>query len=440
MLRYTSRGGVVSQLNVSASVRRVGGRLASLALLCVLVALPSAAFAAWPSTIPSLPPPSGAVVNVSTEAQLQSAIKALTSGTTIVVAPGTYNLSNTLWIRGPLTNVGLRGATSNAADVVFVGKGMSNASYGNVPHGIWTGDGVTGVTIANLTVKNVYYHPIALNPGTESPRIYNVHLIDAGEQFIKASSSPNGGTDNGVVEYSRFEYTSTARSDYTNGIDVHQGKNWVIRNNYFKNIKGPQGTLAGPVILMWNTAGNTLLDGNTFINCQREVAFGLIQRSPNDHSGGIIRNNFIYRVAGTNGDTPIGVFDSPGTVVVHNTIIISGDHAYSIEYRWADTSGVYIANNLADAPIRSRDGGTGTVTSNYTTATASMFVNPAAGDLHLKSTATAAIDKGIAIANHPLDFDAGQRPSGSAADIGADEYGGSTSTAPAAPTNLRILR
>ena len=108
---------------------------------------------------------------------------------------------------------------------------------------------------------------------------------------------------------------------------------------------------------MWNTAANTLVEGNTFINCQREIAFGLIERTPNDHTGGIIRNNFIYRAANTGGDTPIGVFDSPGTSVLHNTIFLSGDYSSSIEYRWTNTTGVIVANNLADAPIRARDGG-----------------------------------------------------------------------------------
>ena len=38
-----------------------------------------------------------------------------------------------------------------------------------------------------------------------------------------------------------------------------------------------------------------ILDGNTFVDCQREISLGLIERTPNDHTGGIVRNNFIYR-------------------------------------------------------------------------------------------------------------------------------------------------
>ena len=406
---------------------------------------PSLAAASWPSPVPPLPSPTGVVVQVSTEAQLQSAVSAMSSGRTIVIAPGVYNLTNSLYINGSFSDVSIRGATNNASDVVLVGKGMSNESYGNVPHGIWTGNGVTRVTIANLTVRDVYYHPIAFNPGTQAPRVYNVRLINAGEQFIKASSSPNGGTHDGVVEYSLFEYVTTARSDYTNAIDVHQGRNWVIRNNFFRNIRAPQGQLAGPAILMWNTASGTVVDGNTFVNCQREISLGLIERAagsgpPYDHSGGIVRNNFIYRAPSTGGDSPIAVFDSPGTAVVHNTVIVSGGCLPGVEDRWADTTGVLIANNLTDAPIQSRNGATATLQNNYTTATASFFVDPANGDLHLRTSATAAIDRGTPVSNAGSDWDGSPRPSGSASDIGADEQGGSATLPPppAAPTNLRI--
>jgi hypothetical protein len=183
------------------------------------------------------------------------------------------------------------------------------------------------------------------------------------------------------------------------------------------------------------------VEGNTFINCQREIAFGLIQRTPNDHTGGIIRNNFIYRASNTGGDTPIGVFDSPGTSVLHNTIFLNGDYSSSIEYRWSDTTGVIIANNLSDAPIRNRDGASASLQTNYTSATAAYFVNPAGGDLHLKAEATNAINRGTSIANSPLDWDGSARPIGSAPDIGADEYGSSTTTPPpGAPTNVRIIR
>jgi hypothetical protein len=384
-----------------------------------------------------LPPPTGTIVNVSSVAQLQSAVAAMTSNKTIVIAPGTYNLTTTLYINGTFTNVGIRGATNNRDDVVIVGKGMTAASDGGVPFGIWVGGSVNGVTIANLTIRDVFYHPIMLNAGAQSPLIHNVRLVNAGQQLLKSSpDGAGGGVDNGIVEYSVLEYDTTSRDDYTNGVDVHTGDNWIIRHNLFRNIRAPQGQLAGPAILMWNASTNTLVDGNTFINCQREIALGLIERTPNDHTGGIIRNNFIFR--NVPGDTAIYVADSPNTQVLHNSIFISGTYPNPIEYRFAHTTGTLIANNVLDGVILARDGATGTVTGNYTTATAALFVNAAIGDLHLKSTATALLNKiAMPLAAAGADWDGQPRPAGST-DIGADEVG--TLAVPTAPANLRIVQ
>ena len=386
-----------------------------------------------------LPAPAGAVVTVSTVQQLQSAVASLSSNTTILIAAGTYALQAPLYVNGTLTNVGIRGATNNRDDVVLIGKGMT--VEGGVPYGIWTGGDVRGITIANLTIRDVYYHPIILNAGTQSPLIHNVRLVNAGSQFIKSNpDTMGGGVDNGIVEYSVMEYTATSRDYYTNGVDVHTGDNWIIRHNLFRNIRAPQGQLAGPAILVWNASTATLVDGNTFIDCQREISLGLIERTPNDHTGGVVRNNFIFRSSTIAGDAAILVADSPGTSVVHNTIFVSGGYASPIEYRFGHTTATVIANNVLDGQIRARDGATGSVTGNYTTAVASLFVNPTTGDLHLASTATALINRVTtppAVAG--LDWDGQARPAG-ATDLGADEADGAAGTRPSAPQNLRVIR
>jgi hypothetical protein len=392
---------------------------------------------AGPAVPPAPLPLSGAVVNVSTTQQLQSAVAALSSNTTIVVAAGTYNLSGPLYINGSFTNVGIRGATGNRDDVVLVGKGMT--VDGGVPFGIWTGGNVRGVTIAHLTIRDVYSHPIILNRGTQSPLVHNVRLVNAGQQFLKANpDGAGGGVDNGTVEYSVFEYSGTSRDYYTNGVDVHTGDDWVVRHNLFRNLRAPLGELAGPAILMWNGSTGTIVDGNTFVDCQREIAMGLIERTPNDHSGGVVRNNFIYRSPSVPGDSAILVADSPGTQVLHNSIYVSAGYASPIEYRFSNTSGVVIANNVLDGRIQARDGATGSVAGNYTSATSSLFVNAAAGDLHLAAGATVLRDT---IASPPAsagpDWDGQPRLPGST-DIGADEA--ASTSVPSTPQNLRIVR
>ncbi|TMJ92835.1 MAG: hypothetical protein E6G67_14080 [Actinobacteria bacterium] len=299
--------------------------------------------------VPPLPPPTGAVVQVSSEPELQAALQRLASNTTVVLAPGTYRLTSTLWINGSFADVGIRGATANADDVVLAGPGMTRAAYGRVPFGIWTGGDVQRVTIANLTIRDVFHHPIIFNAGTQSPHVYNVHLVDAGQQFIKSNpDEAGGGVNDGVVEYSVIEYTETAKDAYTNGIDVHRGANWIIRRNLFRNIVSPPGHLAGPAVLMWNRSRDTLTEGNTFLNCARGIAYGLEQRADGfDHTGGIIRNNVFFRASTQPGDAGIIISQSPGTEVVNNTVYVSRTYGTPIEYRFPGAHDVVLGRATA---------------------------------------------------------------------------------------------
>jgi hypothetical protein len=193
--------------------------------------------------------------------------------------------------------------------------------------------------------------------------------------------------------------------------------------------------------LIWNGSSDTTVVRSTFINNQRDISFGLdpnkpVDQSP-DHARGLIANNFVYKTGSIAPDVPIAVFDSPQTKVYYNTILLNGGYPNALEYRFAGTTGADIKNNLTDGGIVARDGASGSVGNNVTNATSSLFVNPAAGDLHLKSTASAAIDRGIAVAVVD-DFDGQIRPEGTASDIGAaDEYPSTLPIPiPAPPSNL----
>ena len=372
---------------------------------------------------PPFPPPSGTVINVSSESELQAAVGGIASNTTIVIAPGTYHLTRTLYFNGALANIGLRGATGDSEDVVLIGPGMTQPAYGSVPYGIWTGGGVDGITIANLTIRDFYYHPIIFNGGTQRPHVYNVHLIDAGQQFIKSNPDDSGiGASDGIVEYSIFEFTTTARDDYPKGVDVHGGANWQIRPNLFRNLQAPAGLLIGPAVLVWHGSSNTVTEGNLFLNCGRGIMYGAEDAPGLAHLGGVIRNNVFYRSSTQGGDVGVQVADSPDTQVLNNTILLSGTYRAAIEYRYPGASGLLIANNLLDSDIWARDGATATLQANVTSATPSLFVNPGGGDLHLQESADAAIDHGIVVSAVSDDWDGDARPAGLGVDVGADEY------------------
>jgi hypothetical protein len=224
-----------------------------------------------------------------------------------------------------------------------------------------------------------------------------------------------------------IEYTTVGPADgYTNGVDIHDGANWIIRYNLFRNIRVPASApqSLGPALLMWSGSSNTICDSNTFIECERAIAFGLGPQAgfAHSHEGGIIRNNFIYRAGSLHADAGISVWDSPNTEVLHNTVIQNGTFPNAIEYRFAGSSGLTIANNLTDGSIAARDGASATLSGNLTTASPSYFVSAPDGDLHLAASAAAAIDQGADVADCPLDWDGQLRPIGAKRDIGADEY------------------
>jgi hypothetical protein len=366
---------------------------------------------------PALPAPTGPVVTVSTAAQLASAVAHLSSGQTILINPGTYALADTLYLPQNLSNVAIRGATGNSADVVIQGAGMS----GNVLFGFWAG-AVQGMTFADLTVRDFADHAFIFNAGSQAPLVHDVHMVDCGEQFIKANpDGAGGGVNNGVVEYCTIEYSTTAPTAYTNGVDVHTGSNWVIRDNVFRNIRAA-GALAGPAVLVWNGSSNAVTEANTFIDCQRAIAYGLDDAKTNDNTGGVIRNNFVAETMPIGGDVGIYVCNSPNTQVLNNTLWMNADYPDAIEYRYADTAGVQILDNLTNKAIASRNGATATLAGNVTTAQSSWFVDTTKGDLHLVAGATGAIDKVAALANVAADYDGQARAYGALADVGADEY------------------
>ena len=97
----------------------------------VVLVAPCVANSVVPGNGPQLPITGTRIVNVSTEAQLQSAIGKLQNGDTIILSNGIYNLTSTLYINGR-HNVTIRG-TAGSPNVFLAGKGMDNSKTCTIP-------------------------------------------------------------------------------------------------------------------------------------------------------------------------------------------------------------------------------------------------------------------------------------------------------------------
>ena len=381
----------------------------------------------------------GGTITVGTVAELQNAVataNSLGGNTTILVQDGTYTLNDTLYVNAP--NVTIAGQSGDRTKVIIQGDAMSaDARVKNLVRAA-----ASNFKISDLTLQKSGWHLLQIvgESDADNAVVKNVIFRDAYEQMFKGSidqSNYNNTADNGLIENSLFEYTAGIGPQYyIGGIDVHGGKNWVVRNNVFRSIISPSQTVAEHAIHFWNYAAGMIVEKNVIINCDRAIGFGLDGRGA---SGGVIRNNMIYHAAnaGQFADVSIYLVESPGTQVYNNTIFMENSYPRSIEYRFASTSNVLIVNNLTNKPIMARDGSTGTVGSNVTTASSSWFANPVQGNLHLVATNANVVDRGQTVVGLADDFDGDTRPQGPGIDIGADEWM-STAAAILPPSNLRI--
>ncbi len=363
---------------------------------------------------PPLPPPTGKIITVSTEAELRSQAYQAASGTTIMVAAGVYPMQDFLYVVHD--GVTIRGATGDRDDVILDFGGMESGHFGILVE-------ADDVTIADLTIRNARDHGVSIQ-GRDRPLLYNLHIQDIGDQLVKVNPPTDGsnGSEDGVLACSRLEYTTHAPDDYTNGISAHRAHRWVIRDNEWYRIRGPAG-YTGPTILFWSGSSDTVVERNLLVDCYRGIAFGNPSQGGVNHTGGVVRNNFIY--SSLRHDVAIEMTRAQGWLVAHNTALLLNPApglTWGMEARYPESQGTF-AYNLTNMEIwRNRDGARGTLTGNVTNARSDWFVDASSGDLHLLPTATSAIDRAAALAAVRDDFDGDARPLGPAPDVGADEY------------------
>jgi hypothetical protein len=389
-----------------------------------------------------LPQPTGTIVKVTPAqaTQLPGIVTAAKSGTTILLEDGLYKMQGgeaQRRLNFKTAGVTLRSASGDRTKVVIDGEYQTLEMIFIA---------ASDVTIADLTLKRAIDHPVHVTGapgGAKGTLLYNLEIVDGGEQFVKVNGDGAGNyVDDGRLECSHLELTAAGRPHvepnpggcYTGGIDGHGAWGWKVRLNTFKGIYCTSGGLAEHAVHFWTGSRDTLVERNTIIDCGRGVGFGLGQSGAarsyaNDpypgvgykgHIDGIIRNNVIHvgAAAAAYFDTGIGLEQAMGARVLHNTVVSKPTFS-SIDYRFANTK-AEIRNNLA-FKISVRDGASGSVDHNLEGAPASLFVNATAVNYHLVAGASVAIDKGVVVAGAGLDID-GKAHDAGAPDLGAHEH------------------
>jgi hypothetical protein len=291
-------------------------------------------------------------VRVSTIAELEQATAMAPASTTILVQDGTYHMTRQLHFERP--DVVLRSESGNREKVVIRGEGMQERKVG-----VGISIAADNIVVADLTITNVGFHGVQVRGenGVKNAVLHNLAVKDTGQQLVKGSIGDGSKhSENCLVACSSFAYTDHAPSDYTNGVDILGGRNWVVRDNEFRQIRGraDQGYRCGPTILFWRDCRDTLVTRNVLVDCYRGIAMGLTPgeakagaaESGFDHLRGLVCNNAISNLNSWC-DEAIEANAANDVRIEHNTVFDLGHVPWSIGVRFRGTTAT-IRNNLTN--------------------------------------------------------------------------------------------
>ena len=381
-------------------------------------------------TAPALPETKGRTVRCGTVAELKTALRGAPSDVTVLLADGTYKLDRGLLLNGA-RNVVIRSASGDRDKVTLQGIGMSHKPGRPKYSGIQWSAKSSGLLLADLTIRDFPYHGIHVSG--DDVRIRNCRFVDMGQQLIKVNAVGELRPENGLVEYCLVEYTDRLwGGNYTQGISIVRGKNWVLRHNVFRNIRGAKGAgMGGPAVLIWGGTEGAAAVGNVIVDSDCGIAFGIGKNRRGDFhvNDGLIAGNVIVRTTAERvSDHGIAIAHGRNVRILHNTVwnaVPRNGIRWSCEYRF-DCRDLLFANNLTSLPIQKRNGAHVNIRleGNVVSADPAWFPGLKKNDLHLGEKATGALGRAAGLKKDVLagavDIDGDPVPEKSA-NVGADQ-------------------
>jgi parallel beta-helix repeat protein len=377
------------------------------------------------------------IVHVATTGELTTAIGNAQPGDEIVLANGTYAITN------------LDCATDGTAATPIVVRAesplgalveISGLEGFRVTGAHWRFDGldVRGVCPSDPNCEHAFHvsgaaHGFVLR--RSRVRDFNAQLKVNAAMVAGSWVTPN----NGLVEYNDVGDTHVrATSAPVTKLNIDTGDDWIVRGNVLHDAYKGQGDGISYVAFMKSGGKRGLFERNLVL-CSRDTiggtriglsfggggtgpAFCAPNFDPNgtcdvEHDGGTMRNNIIVNC----NDVGIYLNRSKDTHLLFNTLISTS----GVDFRFATTSGEAVGNLLSSA-IRTRDGATMMATQNVMDVPAVDFTAwykaPLEGDLEVIGDITPLIASAPYRADVVDDYCGATRPPGAPYTMGALEH------------------
>ncbi len=378
------------------------------------------------------------IINVTTAAELVTAIDNATAGDEIVLADGTYALTANVSCdtAGTATQPIIVRAANSLGAVIEL-----DATEGfkvSAPHWQFDGLDVVGVCATDANCEHAFH----VTGAADDFVLRNSRVRDFNAQ-LKVNASMIGGSyvqpHRGLIAYNEISDTRARNvSNPVTKLNIDTGDDWVVRGNYLHDARKNGGDNISYLAFMKSGGRRGLFERNLAI-CTREhtggtriglsfggggtanefcaPAFNASVACSTEHTGGTMRNNIIVNCS----DVGIYLNESAESHILYNTLIGTN----GIDFRFTTTSGDAIGNLMTSVP-RTRDGGTMNATGNMTNVDVAQFdtwyLTPLMGDLTVTGDVSSLVGAGPTEASVTNDYCAKPRPLGAAYTAGALEH------------------
>lgn len=337
------------------------------------------------------------LVHVSNESALSKALRTVSAGDTIVLAPGNYYLQSTkLNLTRPGTSshpIRVTATKLGTVKVYLTGEGFV------IKQPFW---GFSNLhLIGQCEQHSKCEHAFHVVGNGQNVLIKNNILQDF-NAMIKVNGFKNQFPDYGHVEKNTF-FNSTPRntSKPVTPIDVMHANSWRVNDNFIFDIQKSSGDKTSYAAFFKGGSKNGVFERNLVMcaaNLQDDyTSLGLSlggggslkkhrrNQSNFEHAGGIVRNNIIMHCAN---DVGIYLNRAKDSLVEHNTLY----NTLGIDVRYTQ-SDAKVNHNVISGRIKIRDGGIATLQGNLVVAKSlitgkenlgTYFVAPDIGDFSWK--------------------------------------------------------